>query len=86
MLLLCSTLCRFVVPEYLLTLFECWKLSNEISVDLCESRPLRIMTDTSSAHRLLLLNVTKLMQGFNVAMLNLEFNTKINSKKQLNSR
>ena len=31
------------------------------------------------------LNVTKLTQGFNVAMLSFEMNKKINSKKQPNS-
>jgi len=45
----------FLIPEYLLKLFENWKLSNEKSVDLCEIRLLRIATNKSSTYRFLLL-------------------------------
>jgi len=63
-------------------LFENKKLSNEISVDLCENN-LSGLRQTSLQHirGFCFLNVPKLTQGFNVAMWSLDMNTKINSKR-----
>jgi len=54
---------------------------------ICVKADLSGLTQTSLQHiGFCFLNVTKLAQGFNVAMLSLDVNTKINSNKQLNSR
>jgi hypothetical protein len=82
MLLLCSTLSHFLILEYLLKLFENRKLSNE-KVWICVKIELSGLRQTSLQHiGFCFLNVTNLTQGFNVAMLSLDMNTKINSKKK----
>jgi len=52
-------------------------------VDLCENRPLRITTNNLQYIGFCFVNVTKLTQDINVALLSFDMNTKINSKKHL---